>query len=137
MTEPPGDPIGGFPEPPRSVVDDKGREIFFRQFNPNATDELVKLYLGFAPADRAQGIPPASEAGIRSWLDTITGAERLNLVARCDGAPVGHATLVPDEQKTLSSRFSSVSPTRTLALGQHSCEQRSGRPNRPGWIGSG
>lgn len=101
MTGPPDEPVGGFPRPPRSVVDDEGREILFRLLSPDETDGLVELYLGFAPADRAQGIPPASEAGIRSWLDRITGTGRLNLVARCDDVPVGHATLVPDEQQSV------------------------------------
>ncbi len=95
MIEYPPDPVGGFPSPPRSVVDDEGREIRLRRLRGD--DRLFEMYAEFSPEDRAQGIPPASETAIRSWLEELRRPECLNLVAVHD-ALVGHATLVPDDQ---------------------------------------
>jgi Acetyltransferases len=94
MIDYPPNPVGGFPSPPRSIVDEESRNIRLRRLR--ADDSLVEMYAGFLPEDRAQGIPPASESAIRSWLKTIRTSECLNLVA-VDATPVGHATLVPDE----------------------------------------
>jgi ribosomal protein S18 acetylase RimI-like enzyme len=55
------------------------------------------MYLDFDPADRAQGIPPVEEDAIVEWVETILDEDCLNVVARHDGAVVGHATLVPDQ----------------------------------------
>ena len=93
MIEYPADPVGDFPSPPRSVVDDEGREVRFCRLRGD--DRLAEMYAEFSPEDRAQGIPPASETAIRSWLEELRHPECLNLVAVHD-ALVGHATLVPD-----------------------------------------
>jgi GNAT superfamily N-acetyltransferase len=54
----------------------------------------VSLYEAFDPADRAQGLPPRTTAGVESWLGDIceTG---VHTVAWHDGRAVGHACLVP------------------------------------------
>lgn len=93
MIEYPTDPVGGFQSPPRSVVDGEGREIRLRRLRTD--DRLAEMYAEFSPGDRAQGIPPASETAIRSWLEELRRPECLNLVAVHDEL-VGHATLVPD-----------------------------------------
>ena len=93
MIEYPPDPVGGFPSPPRSVLDGKTREICLRRLRTD--DRLFEMYAEFSPEDRAQGIPPTSETAIRSWLEELCRPECLNLVAVHD-ILVGHATLVPD-----------------------------------------
>ncbi|PSP18103.1 GNAT family N-acetyltransferase [Halobacteriales archaeon QH_10_67_13] len=93
MIEYPADPVGGFPSPPRSIVDGEAREIRLRRLR--ADDRLAEMYAEFSPKDRAQGIPPASKTAIRSWLEKLRRPECLNLVAVHD-ALVGHAVLVPD-----------------------------------------
>ena len=95
MIEYPAEPVGDFPTPPRSVLDERGREIELRRLRPE--DGLVEMYVDFPPDDRAQGIPPATESAIRSWLETLGAPDCLNLVAVHDGTPVGHTTLVPDQ----------------------------------------
>lgn len=94
----PEEAAGPFPEPPYSFTDDDDREISIRAFDgsDDSFEALVEMYLGFDPADRAQGIPPSGERRIRDWLDTLS--EGLNVVAWHDGRAVGHATLVPDDE---------------------------------------
>lgn len=97
MTDPyPDDVAGPYEAPPRESVDRDGRRIDIRR-SDDGIDELVGMYVGFDPADRAQGIPPIEEDRIREWLGTLVEADALNVVARHDGAPVGHAMLVPDD----------------------------------------
>jgi len=92
----PDDPVGGFPAPPREVTDGKGREITFRRADNGDGEALTRMYLEFDPEDRAQGIPPGDEAGIRDWLDVVMAEDALNVVAEHDGSPVGHVMLVSD-----------------------------------------
>lgn len=96
----PDEPAGPFPEPPRSFTDADGRDIEVRAFadEPEEREGLVEMYAEFDPGDRAQGIPPARESRIRSWLDTILAEECHNVVAWHGEKAVGHATLVPDEE---------------------------------------
>ncbi|NHN60973.1 MULTISPECIES: GNAT family N-acetyltransferase [Halorussus] len=86
---------GSFPEPPLSFADKEGREIEIRPYEEGEFDAIVEMYADFDPADRAQGIPPATEERVRDWLETLL--EGLNVVAWHDDRAVGHATLVPDE----------------------------------------
>ncbi|PSP54910.1 GNAT family N-acetyltransferase [Halobacteriales archaeon QS_1_67_19] len=91
----PDEPAGPFPEPPLSVTDKEGREIEIRPYADGEFEAVVEMYADFDSADRAQGIPPATESRIREWFeDLLTG---LNVVAWHDDRAVGHATLVPDE----------------------------------------
>jgi ribosomal protein S18 acetylase RimI-like enzyme len=94
----PDDPAGPFPTPPVTFVDRDGREITVRAYDPGADDReaLVEMYEQFDPADRAQGIPPARESRIRSWLEAILDGDCLNVVALDGDVAAGHATLVPD-----------------------------------------
>ncbi len=95
----PDEPVDGFPAPPRTVTDRKGREIAIRQAFDEDVDALTEMYLAFDPEDRAQGIPPGDERRIREWLDVVTGEETLNVVAAHEGTPVGHVMLVPDQHE--------------------------------------
>jgi ribosomal protein S18 acetylase RimI-like enzyme len=97
-SEYPDDPVGGFPPPPREVVDGEERTVECRQLR--AIEPLVEMYLDFDTGDRAQGIPPTDEESIREWLDVVTAEEALNVVARHDDRPVGHAMLVDGEDNS-------------------------------------
>ncbi|WP_135824795.1 GNAT family N-acetyltransferase [Halorussus ruber] len=91
----PDEEAGSFPEPPLSFEDKEGREIEIRPYAEGEFEAVVEMYTDFAPADRAQGIPPATESRVRDWFENLL--EGLNVVAWHDDRAVGHATLVPDE----------------------------------------
>lgn len=52
------------------------------------------MYGGYPARDRAQGIPPATPAGVRRWLDGLGDA--LHVAAHHGDRPVGHAFLAPE-----------------------------------------
>jgi GNAT superfamily N-acetyltransferase len=85
---------GPFPEPPLSFTDREGRDVEVRAYEDGDEEALVEMYVDFDPADRAQGIPPATESRVRDWVETLT--EGLNVIAWHDDEVAGHATLVPD-----------------------------------------
>jgi len=111
MTGSDADAPRSFRPPPRTFEDRAGRTVSVRAHDgpayedapePPETDDtfegLVEMYLAFDPGDRAQGIPPATEARIRSWLAGVLRPDCVNAVAeaRAPARTVGHATLVPD-----------------------------------------
>ncbi|MFB6138907.1 MAG: N-acetyltransferase family protein [Halosimplex sp.] len=95
----PDDPADSFPDPPLSFTDGDGRDIRIESSGIGDFDALARMYDDFDAADRAQGIPPIKEEAIRDWLDTLLSEESVNVVADHDGAPVGHAILVPDRDE--------------------------------------
>ncbi|WP_440010377.1 N-acetyltransferase family protein [Halomicrococcus sp. SG-WS-1] len=90
----PDEPSGPFPEPPLSFTDREGRDIDVCPYEEGDEEALVEMYVDFDPADRAQGIPPATESRVRDWVETL--GEGLNVVAWHEDEVAGHATLVPD-----------------------------------------
>ena len=92
----PDEVAGPYEAPPRAFTDREGREIEIRRYD-GEYEALVEMYLRFDPEDRAQGIPPIDEKGIRRWLDTLLADECVNVVGYHGEDPVGHALLVPDE----------------------------------------
>lgn len=92
----PDAPADSFEPPPRRFSDREDRDIAIERYDGDR-EALVEMYDAFDPADRAQGIPPTGERGLREWLDAITAPGCLNVVARHDDGVVGHAVLVPDE----------------------------------------
>lgn len=90
----PDEVAGPYEAPPRAFVDREDREIGIRRYD-GEYEALVEMYLAFDPEDRAQGIPPTDEKGIRRWLDSLLEEECTNVIAYQDD-PVGHALLVPD-----------------------------------------
>ena len=86
---------GPYEAPPRSFVDDAGREVGLRRYGDGDFEAVVEMYTAFDPADRAQGIPPTGESDIREWLESLTD-DGVGVLARHDGRVVGHAVLVPD-----------------------------------------
>ncbi|WP_128477152.1 GNAT family N-acetyltransferase [Halorussus pelagicus] len=91
----PDDEADSFPEPPVSFEDRKDRRIEIRPYEDADFEAVVEMYADFEPADRAQGIPPATESRVRDWFENLL--EGLNVVAWHEDRAVGHATLVPDD----------------------------------------
>ncbi|QLD89375.1 GNAT family N-acetyltransferase [Natronomonas salina] len=91
----PDEVAGPYEAPPRTFTDREEREIAIRRYDDDY-ERLVEMYLSFDPEDRAQGIPPTEEKGIRKWLDALLEDDCVNVVAWHDDDPVGHALLVPD-----------------------------------------
>jgi diamine N-acetyltransferase len=94
----PDEVAGPFEAPPIAFTDKEGREIEIQIYADEHFEALVEMYDTFDPSDRAQGLPPAREPRIRSWLDTILG-EGQDVVALEGERVVGHATLVPDNEE--------------------------------------
>ena len=97
----PDEPAGPFEPPPRDLEDAEGRSIELRRYGDRGGREaeraaLVDMYDRFDPADRAQGIPPSSEAAVREWVDELLEGEAVNVVAWDGDGAAGHAVLVPD-----------------------------------------
>jgi GNAT superfamily N-acetyltransferase len=93
----PDEVAGPYEGPPRSFADRDGRDIEIRRYD-DEFETLVEMYLQFDPEDRAQGIPPTAEKGVRKWLDNLLLDECVNVVAWHGDDAVGHATLVPDTE---------------------------------------
>ncbi|MFW5964097.1 MAG: N-acetyltransferase family protein [Natronomonas sp.] len=93
----PDEVAGPYEGPPRSFTDRDGRDIEIRRYD-GEFETLVEMYLEFDPEDRAQGIPPTAEKGIRKWLDNLLLEECVNVVAWHGDDAVGHATLVSDTE---------------------------------------
>lgn len=93
----PDEPAGEFPDPPRTITDDTGREITLRAVDwAGELDALVDMYDDFDAGDRAQGIPPVGTEAIRRWLTDLQAG--YDLAAWHGDEAVGHATLVPDDE---------------------------------------
>ena len=107
---------GEFPSPPDTVTDGDGRDIRYRAGSADDTEALVDMYLDFEAEDRAQGIPPVREDSIRDWLDVLLAEDCLNVVALHDD-PVGHATLVPDEDGSYELAIFVVRPYQGAGIG--------------------
>ncbi|WP_299265639.1 GNAT family N-acetyltransferase [Halorientalis sp.] len=113
----PDESAGEFPSPPETVTDGDRREIRYRTGSDEDVGALVEMYLDFDAEDRAQGIPPVREEPIRDWLDVLLAEDCLNVVALHDGAPVGHATLVPDEDGSYELAIFVVRPYQGAGIG--------------------
>jgi GNAT superfamily N-acetyltransferase len=94
----PGDPVGTGTEPPVSFTDREDRDVVVEGYGPGdpVPEPLVEMYEAFDPADRAQGIPPSGESGIREWLAELFDVG-YNVVAWHRDRVAGHATLVPEQ----------------------------------------
>jgi len=96
----PEEPVGGFPAPPASFTDAAARTVDFFAHRDGPIDEeqeaLAAMYTNFDSADRAQGVPPIREEGVREWLDALLAEDAVNVLAWHDEFVAGHATLVPD-----------------------------------------
>lgn len=93
----PDERAGPFEPPPGSFEDRKGRLIKIKEYESDF-ESLVEMYQDFRPEDRAQGIPPLKQEGIRSWLETLE--KGINVLAWHQEKIVGHGTLVTDNNET-------------------------------------
>lgn len=94
----PDDVTGEFPQPPRTVADEAGREIRYREGRTDDHEALVEMYRDFHPEDRAQGIPPGQGEDIREWLENVTADGCRTVIASDEGDVIGHGVLVPDHE---------------------------------------
>ncbi|WP_458189123.1 N-acetyltransferase family protein [Haladaptatus sp. NG-WS-4] len=115
----PDEPAGPFPEPPLSFTDRDDRAIEIRPFEADDVEALVSMYVDFDPADRAQGIPPATEPRVRDWVDTLTEEDTLNVVAWHDDRVAGHATLVPDSDSAYELAIFVHQDYQRAGIGSH------------------
>lgn len=125
--EHPDDVAGPYRPPKRSVTDHDGRDIDIVDYGEGPVDDefeaVVEMYLRFDPADRAQGIPPCGEERVRQWLtDRIFTERGINVVAWYGRAAVGHATLVPDSDRTYELALFVRSPYRNVGVGRELLE---------------
>jgi Acetyltransferases len=74
--------------------DGDGRVVDFRPYEPSDRAAVRSFYESFEPADRSQGVPPATPAALDGWLSTVTAAP--SVVATHDDRVIGHVTFVPD-----------------------------------------
>ncbi|MFT4905089.1 MAG: RimJ/RimL family protein N-acetyltransferase [Natronomonas sp.] len=91
----PDEVAGPYEAPPRSFVDREGRDIDIERYDGDY-DALAEMYLQFNPEDRAQGIPPTEEKGVRRWLDDLLVDECVNVIAWHGEDAIGHGMLVSD-----------------------------------------
>jgi len=111
----PDEPIDSFPSPPREVTDAEGRTIELRR-GKGETEALVEMYLDFSPEDRAQGIPPTDEEGIRQWLDVVSRSG-LDVIAWHDNKAVGHVMLVSDDDDACELAIFVLQPYQGAKIG--------------------
>lgn len=83
-----------FPVPPVEFRDDEGRHVAVHTVGASDFDALAAMYDDFGPESRAQRIPPADDRRRNDWLETLL-SDGWDVAAYHEGAPVGHATLVP------------------------------------------
>jgi GNAT superfamily N-acetyltransferase len=95
----PDDVAGPYEAPPYEFEDREGRLIEVERHDAGI-EPLIRMYCSFDPEDRAQGIPPTNEEQIRTWLETLVEADALNVVAWHGEDPIGHAMLVPDNDRS-------------------------------------
>lgn len=86
--------------PPIRFEDRAGRTIDLRAYGDGPVDDefaaLVECYLTFDRRHRSLGLPPADEARIHVWQDTILRGHCV--VAWHGDRAVGQAVLVPDSE---------------------------------------
>ena len=87
-------PAASPPRLPEEFFDRREREIRLTELDGEKLGMLEPMYRGYDPRDRAQGIPPATPAGVRRWLDGLRDA--LHVAALHGDRPVGHAFLAPE-----------------------------------------
>ena len=97
----PEEPAGPFEPPPRTFEDREGRPIEIRLLDEHDAEAeereaVAAMYDEFDPADRAQGIPPATPEAVRQWLGSLAESDAVNAIAWHEGRVAGHAMLVPD-----------------------------------------
>ncbi|WP_323674680.1 GNAT family N-acetyltransferase [Halorubellus sp. PRR65] len=76
-------------------VDDADRPVVFERYRPERYGDVTAMYADFAPAHRAQGLPPSTDTARTEWLSVVL--DERSVLAVHDDAVVGHAVLVGDD----------------------------------------
>lgn len=113
----PDEPVDEFPAPPHDIEDAANRTIHLREADSTDSEVLLEMYLEFEPEDRAQGIPPVREEGIRDWLDVLLAPHCYNVIARHEERVVGHSVLVPDERGAYELAIFVLQPYQGAGIG--------------------
>ena len=127
----PDEPAGTFERPPVAFTDAHGREIEISAYDEDDFEALYAMYVAFDPADRAQGIPPAGEEAIESWLETILESGH-DVVTFHGESCVGHATLVPDGEGTHELAIFVLDTHQQAGIGSRLMEALLGHAQREG-----
>lgn len=90
-----GDGRDDRPSIPLTAVDDADRTITYRAYRSADRDGVVEMYAEFPPEQRAQGVPPLTEPGVRDWLEDVMDGP--NVIAIHGDRVVGHVMFVPDD----------------------------------------
>jgi ribosomal protein S18 acetylase RimI-like enzyme len=120
-----------FERPPIAFTDAHDRDIEVDAYTDAEREALREMYVAFDPADRAQGIPPASEDAIDDWLDTILDGG-YDVVATHGEACVGHATLVPDGDDACELAIFVLDTHQQAGIGSRLMEALLGHAQREG-----
>lgn len=122
---------GPYEPPPREFADRGSRRVRIETYD-GEFEALVEMYVRFDPEDRAQGIPPAGEQRVRTWLETVLADECVNVVAWHSDEAVGHATLVPDGQGASELAIFVLRPYQQAGIGTQLVEALLGAGRRRG-----
>ncbi|MFC7215342.1 GNAT family N-acetyltransferase [Saliphagus sp. GCM10025334] len=85
------------PSPPTMFTDRAERPITVDAY-AGGPEPLVEMYTHFDDESRSQGLPPRGESRIREWISGLLDGG-LHVVARHRGGVVGHAVLVPFDDR--------------------------------------
>ncbi|WP_435101632.1 GNAT family N-acetyltransferase [Halarchaeum sp. P4] len=102
---------------PRTFEDADGRRIVLRAY-ADEDDAVDAMYAAFDPADRAQGLPPATESRRRAWLeDLLEGG--LHVLAWHESRVVGHVALLPMDDARVELAVFVASGYQRATIGTH------------------
>lgn len=102
---------------PVTFLDTNGRTIEIREYD-DEFDVLFEMYVNVPTFDRAQGIPPATEPRIRSWLNGLL-ADGIHLIAWHDETVVGHVALVPIDENSVELLVFVAHDYQAATIGTH------------------
>jgi|AntDeeMinimDraft_6_1070357.scaffolds.fasta_scaffold13020_2 ribosomal protein S18 acetylase RimI-like enzyme len=89
-----------FARPPLSFVDGDDRRIAIEATDgDDAFDDLAAMYDDFADEDLSQGVPPRDERRRHEWIEGLL-TDGVNVLARHEDSVVGHAILVPFDDRS-------------------------------------
>ena len=105
-----------FSTPPWTFTDAENRSVSIER-HTDGVEPLVEMYQHFDSASSSQGLPPRTEERTREWL-TALQPDSIDVVARHDGTPIGHALLVPYDDTSELAIF--VRPEyQSVGIGTH------------------
>lgn len=79
-------------------VDKEGKPFEINPCGESDFAPLCRMYDGFSPKGRFQGVPPVSTDACYEWIGNLV-REGENILALQDGCVVGHVVVIPDPPK--------------------------------------